>query len=518
MIFNKQKLFSTVGLMMAITLCGKVMGIMRDSMQAMYYGTYSAEAIAFTQAAFLPRNFLDIMFASVFSASFIPVFNRYLETKGQEAAFDLAARFIKLLLLVTVAVTIFAIVFAEPIYSIFLDAEAQAPEVRPLGIRLLRIMFPIMVISSLAFSLTGILQSLGQFNIPAAMSIASNGVILLYYFLFIGYFGVYGLAVAFVVGWSAQVLIQIPFLLKRGFFKRRQDFTHEGALKEIGRLSLPVMVASWLAPVNLLVNTRASGNLYGGEHGFPALIYANNLYTVITGLFVLSLANVLFPTLSKLAAREDFTGFAEFMQSCLRGMLFLLLPMTFGLMAIAEPLVSLVYQRGRFDEISVEITAIALFFFSIGIVGFGLQVILSRACFALQDGRGPLVTALVAMLINFVLSFTLAPSMEIGGPALASAVAITVAGVALLFRLMKRLPQSIWTFNMSVNIAKMLFLAVLMYAAVSFVLDALTLDSQILSLVIPAGFGAFIYIIGALLLGIPEAKEVFTFARKIRKT
>ena len=551
-------MISKIILMMAITLTGKVMGILRDRMQGIHYGTYTIEGIAFEQAALLPRTFLDIMFASVFSASFIPIFNRYLETKGQEAAFNLAARFIKGLLLITITISLLSIVLAAPLHSLLLDGEALAPETRDLAITLLRIMFPIMIISSLAFSLTGILQSLGQFNIPAAMSIASNGIILAYYFFFIERFGVYGLAIAFLIGWSAQVAIQIPFLYRRGFFKTLglcpkprkllkkfdQNFRmgifmkdlikipklkflsnffkkvrgglgaeppRSSDLHEVWRLALPVMVASWLVPVNFLVNTRAAVNLYGGLHGFVSISRAHGLFIVITGLFVMSLANMLFPALSKLAAREDWAAYAAYLRSSLRGMLFVLLPMTFGLMILARPLVRLVFLGGRFQELSVEITATALFFYSLGIVGFGLQLVLSRACFALQDGRGPLFTALLAMGINFVLSFALAPGMEIAGPALASAIAISVAGLGLALRLWRRM--IIWDINASFEVGKMLVLAVLMYFAVSAWMPGIEavfagddLPARLMVVVVPAGIGLSFYFVSALILKVPEAR------------
>ena len=499
------KTLSTVGLMMAITLTGKLMGILRDRMQAVYFGTYTAEGIAFMQASMLPRIFLDIAFASVFSASFIPVFNRYLENKGKQAAFELAARFIRIILLATVVGTIIAIIFAEPIYGIFLDGEALRYDVRPLGVQLLRIMFPIIIISSLAFSLTGILQSMGQYYIPAAMSIASNGIILLYYFFFIERHGVYGLAVAFLIGWSCQVLIQIPFLIKHRFsiFVKGKD---RDGLRDVIQLALPVMVATWLSPVNLLVNTRAAVNLYDGEHGFVSLGLAHGLYTVITGVVVLSLSNLLFPTLSKFAAHENWTEYTAFLRSSLRGLLFLLIPMTFGLMAVARPLVSLVYGGGRFQETSIEITATALFFFSIGIVGFGLHVIFSRACFAIQDGRGPLVTAVIAMIINLVLSFALAPSMEIAGPALASAVAITVAAFGLLLRLVKKLPEALLTWDMVRDAVKVLILAVLMYCLVVFLLGYMFLFFAIV-------IGALFYFVAAVVLRVGEARMVVDWVR-----
>ena len=480
----------TVIIVMAITLVGKVMGILRDRMQAVYFGTYSVEGIAFTQASLLPRVFLDIMFASVLSASFIPVFNRYLETKGKEAALELAASFIKIVLLVTVVVTALAMIFAGPIYSFWGTGESE------LGVRLLRMMLPIIVITSLAFSFTGILQSLGQFYIPAAMSIASNGVILLYYFIFIDRFGVYGLVIAFLAGWSMQVLIQVPFLVRtvRSAYSTGQRIRPVDGLGEIWRLSLPVMVASWLGPVNLLVNTRA---VVGLEHGVVAINLAYTLYTVITGLLVLSLANVLFPSLSKMAALEDWAGYALSLRTSIRALLFLLLPMTFGLMAVARPLVAFVFQGGRFGEASVDTTASALFFFSVGIVGFGLQVVLSRACFALQDGRGPLVTGVAAMVINFVLSFALAPHFGVAGPALASALAVSGAALGLFVRLRRNMKVGILDSKMAVDGAKMLVLAIIMFAAVSALPENLLLRASV---------GALVYMAGALIFRLPEAK------------
>ena len=500
---------SKVSVITVIALIGKIMGILRDRMQGVYFGTYSVEGIAFTQASMLPRLFLDVMFASVLSASFIPVFNKILQTKGKEAAFDLAASFVKVVFIITIVFTAFTIIFADPIYGLFFYDPAVALEVRPLAVRLLRLMLPIIVISSLAFSFTGILQSLGQFNIPAAMSVASNGIILVYYLLLMERFGVYGLAVAFLIGWSSQALIQVPFLLKHrsltGWFF---EPVSANKLKDIGKLTLPVMVASWLAPVNFFVNARASLGLYGGQHGFVAINMAHTLYTVITGVVVLSLANVLFPQLAKLAADNDLKEYAGTLKSSLRGLLFVLIPMTFGLMAVAQPLVRLVFEGGRFQQDSVQITATALFYFSIGIVGFGLQVILSRACFALQDGKGPLIAAIVAIIVNAVLSFTLAPIMQIAGPALASAIAISLAGLILFIRLCKKTPQLLWDISMTLNTAKILILSMAMYLVVVFFLGVF---SGVL-IAIPIAVGVGVYVVGCLLLQVPEAKMVIQVA------
>ncbi|MCL2216843.1 MAG: murein biosynthesis integral membrane protein MurJ [Defluviitaleaceae bacterium] len=519
---KEKPLVTTVGLMMIIALAGKVMGLMRDRLIGVHYGTYSIEGIAFTQASLLPRLFLDIMFASVFSASFIPVFSGLLTTKGKKAAFDLAARFIAIIGFLTMVVTILGILFAAPLYTVFFEGDYASAEIREMGIHLLRRMFPLMILSGLAFSLAGVLQSMGEFNIPSAMSVASNGVILLYFFFLIDRFGVEGLAVAFLIGWLMQIVIQVPFLIRNGFRLNLKNLAvwrtfKDPEIRKIARLTLPVMVATWLAPVNLLVNGRAAMDLYGGEHGYMAINFANTLYTIVTGLFVLSLANVLLPKLSALAAKGDLVAFVEFLRSSLRGMVFILLPMAFGIMAISRPLVRLVFEGGRFDATSVEITAQALFFLAMGILGFGMQIILSRACYALQNGRAPLVTAVFAMVLNLILSFTLAPVLEIGGVALASAISISAAGLGLFILLRRRLAgHSIWTWPMTADALKMLIMAVAVFFAARYTLDLVegtlkrydevTLLVRIASVAVPAAAGVAVYMVGCLFLRVKEAR------------
>jgi len=510
---KEKSLLTTVSVMMVITLVGKAMGVLRDRMIAVNYGTGTIEATAFQQANLLPRLFLDVMFAAVFAASFIPVFNQYLENKGKQAAFDLAARFVLLIFMMTATIAILGMIFASPV--LILVHGNVAPEVNALATVLLRILFPTLILSGVAFSLTGILHSLGEFNIPAAMSVATNGIILIYFFFFIDYFGIYGLAVAFVIGWGMQLLIQVPFLVKQKFRLRWfkvAPWRDEG-IRQIAQLSLPVMVATWVGPVNLWVNSRAASSLNDGGHSFNAIIYANSLYVVIAGLFILSLANVLLPKLSRFAVSEDWDGFASFLRGRLRGLFFLLFPTTFGLMAIAEPLVRLVYEDGLFQEKSVAVTSTALFFFSLGITGFGLQSILSRACYALQDGRAPLITGIIAMAVNLVLSFTLAPIMEIGGIALASSIAISTAAVGLFVMLRRKMPNhSLWTREMTLDAVKMLAMSIIMYLAVRHGTGRLEL-SRLFAVAVPVGFGATVYMVGCFALKIPETQALLNWLK-----
>ncbi|MCL2699701.1 MAG: murein biosynthesis integral membrane protein MurJ, partial [Defluviitaleaceae bacterium] len=432
---DNAKTLKAVVVMMSIMFIGKALGLVREMLFGFHYGTESIEAAAFTVANQIPKNFLDAMFASAISASFIPVFNDYFEKQGKEAAFRLTHNFVNIVLLISGIVCILGIIFASPIVGWY--AAGFVPEAKALSAVLLRTMFPLLMISGVAFALVGVVQSLGEFSIPAAMSVVSNAVIIIYFVFFIGRFGVYGLAIAFVLGWLTQLLIQLPFLYKNGLFSGRWrffiDFKDPG-IKQIFVLMLPVMVSTWIQPVNITINTRVASGLFGGGPGVTALNYANTLYTVIMGVFILSVANVIFPRLAKQNTHNDKDGFGDTLYFTLHAIFYFLIPMTVGLIIISEPLVRLVFEieGGMFNAFSTAITARALAFYCAGIIGFGVYTILSRGFYALKDGRTPLITSIAAITINLILSLLLVGPMDVGGVALASSVSISVVAVVMI--------------------------------------------------------------------------------------
>ena len=505
----------TVFIMMSIMVIGKVLGLLRERMQGITFGAGTPEGTAFVQASALPRNFLDILFAAAFSASFIPVFSSYLETKGKREAFDLASLFISVSLVLTTVVTVAAVVFATPLYDLiyiilpglFSPGYGTVDSyTRLLGIELLRYMFPLMIISGVAFSITGVLQSLGEFRLPAAMSVVSNGFILLYYFLFVDRFGIHGLAVAFLIGWAMQVLIQVPWLVKHKFRFRFRINLRDSGLRQIGALTLPVMVASWILPVNFLVNLSAVGSLYGGDYGATAMRFGHTLFAIVSGVFILSVGNVIFPKLSRQAANLDREGFRASLQETVRVLFFFLLPLSFGMMALNQPLVQLIFGGRLFCDTAVDITATALFFFSIGTVGYGLQVILCRACFAQKDGRTPMVAAIAAIVVNAVLSFALL-HMEIAGPALASAIGITLCSGVMIVTLTRKGYLS-WSKVLIADIGKMAVLAVFMFFVVRHILGRLSESPLFLQVLIPAATGGALYIVGCAIFKMKELEWV----------
>jgi len=513
---KKSGTLRTVTIMMIITFAGKALGLLRDSLVGSYFGTASVEATAFNYASYIPRTFMDVLFGSAISASFIPVFNEAMERRGREKAFRLGHNFISVMFAASMLVTVVCIALADPITRIY--GTSKSSEAIALGAYLLRIMLPTIVLGCMAFSLTGVLQSLGEFSIPAAMGLVSNAAILVYFIFFMDRFGVVGLCAAYVFGWLAQLLIQIPFLVRNRFkFRFRINLRDEG-LKRIGLLMLPVMVSTWVMPINLMVNGKAAQLDVYGVDSFNSIFPANQLYAVISGVVVLSVTNVIFPRLSVQAANVDLKAFGQTMSQTIRALFFLLVPMTFGLIALSRPIVRLVFERGKFTELSTDLTSAALVYFSVGICGFGLQNVLTRGFYAFQEGKTPMLTSALAIAANFALSFSLVHVLGVGGPALASSASISLAAVAMLWVLNRKV-KGIVTWRMCADLLKILAIGFIMLWVVLYARDYLslrladTIIGRIWVIALPALTGAVTYMGLSRLVRLPEAitaSEIFS--------
>ena len=507
LLLDSKKVSSNVAVFMAIVTIGKVMGILRDRQQAIHFGAHTAESIAFAQASVLPRTILEIMFSAAFSASLIPVFVTRMEQKGKEAAYNLAALFMFFVAAFTILFSAIGVLFAYPLFHLSLGNAELPYGTIVLGANLLRIMFPMMIFSGFAFSFASILQALGEFRITAAMSLVSNGIVLVYYFFFLERFGIYGLAVSFLIGFAAQGLIQIPFLAKHKFrFRLKLDIKDPG-LRQIWHLTLPALAASWIVPVNVLVNARAAAQLYGGQYGLNAIYYAHSLYAIISGVFIFAVANVVFPKLVRLGANDNKAGYSSTLLATVKAVFFALIPLTALVVALSRQIVGLIFGGGLFGERAVEITSTALAFYAPGIVGYGLMMILCRACFALHDGKTPFLSAVIAIFVNGALSFLLAPFMLVAGPALANAAGSSVGAIMLLGVLSKK---SVLPFSerLLVDILKMLAAGGLVFVAVRFVGGFLHDFGAVVQLFVPAAVGCLVYLACTLVLKLDEAQWV----------
>ena len=501
---------------MAITLLGKVMGLYRDHLLAVHYGM-GMEANAFYTASRIPRVFFDAVFASAIAACFIPVFSEYLEQKGKKEAYRFAGCFITIIALLTGVLTLAGMAFPQPLVALFADYED--PQTTALAISLTRTMFPTVLFSGVAFSLVGVLQAQDHFTAPALMSALSNLVIIAYFLFLDQSMGIYGLALAYLLGWFLQGVIQVPPLRRLGYqYRPGLDFRSPG-MKKVFALMGPVMVSTWVQPINLVINSRFGSRLYGGA-GVSAMEYSTNLYLVIAGTFILSITNVIFPKLSRLTAGGQQGDFRDTLRQTVHSSLFFVLPMAAGLMAVARPLVSFLYGGGEFGQRAVEVTASALSWISLGMAGYALQNILSRAYFARQQGRGPLVAGALSIGVNLLLCMALVGPLEVRGLAIASAVSSTVYALLLIVP-MEREGQGFLDRALCLDFFKMLAAAAvtgltawLLLGWLGSVLPAGKMG-ELLSLALCAGGGVAVYFGVTQSMGMEEAAMTAALIKRL---
>ncbi len=409
-------LLLTAVFMSAATMLAKVLGLVRDSMLAASFGT-GMEADAFLSATKLPTTMFDMVVGGVISASFIPIFTGILAKKDKKSAMEFANKFITLILMITLAITVIGIVFAKPLTSFI--APGYMGDKFELTVKLTSIMFPMIIFTGLAFSFVGILQSMGEYNIPSIISLVSNLAIILYFPLFCDKYGVVGLSVTMVIAWSLQALVQIPSLVKFRY-KFRLDFKikDENIISAI-KLAGPMLISTWVQPLSNLITARLAS---GTDGAYASLELANRLYIIVTGVFSFVVTNLIFPKLSKANVSNNEDEARSLVSNSLKALLIIILPIMAGFIILATPVTSIIYEHGKLDNSGVIVVSGALRFYSVGMVGLAANEVLSKTFFSMRDSKTPMVNALLSMILNIVCAYLLFGKMGTNGLALSVAI------------------------------------------------------------------------------------------------
>jgi putative peptidoglycan lipid II flippase len=200
---------------------------------------------------------------------------------------------------------------------------------------------------------------------------------------------------------------------------------------------VPVFVATFVGQAGYIVDRILASGLVTGS--IAALNYASLVSNVVLGIFVTALVTVLYPTLSRYTARRDHAGFLQAVRRSLGVLTVATMPLTVGVIILAVPLIRVVYQRGAFGPHATQETAVALAFFSVGLVGNAAALLLPRAFFALKDTRTPTFFGIAAVAVNIAADLALVHPLKVGGLALGTSLAQWALPVVLLWRLRRRL-------------------------------------------------------------------------------
>lgn len=497
----KKNIFKTFSLIFIITVISKFLGLFRDIVFAKYYGT-GYVANAFFAAIRIPTQLVDIILSSAIVSTFVPIFNQVLQKDGKDKANKFANNFVNIVALISTAIAIIGIIFAPQIVKAL--AGGFDTQTFNLTVELIKITFPMIIFTAIAYSLVGFLQSYGQFNIPAMISAVSNLVIIIFLLLFREKFGIHGVAGCMLFAWLLQVLIQVPFAKKYGYpFILHIDFKDEN-IKRVFLLSIPILISTAVLPINNLVSTRLASGM--GDNAVSAMEYAYKLYVVISGVFTYAIGNIIFPEMSRASADDNKEEYKEIINKAMRMMIYILIPLTIGITIFSKDIISVIYERGEFTVESTLITSSILTFFSVGIIGSGIVEVMNKAFYAKQDTKSPLIAGIIMIIINVILCVTLSKFLDVKGLALATSITAIVNAITLMYMANKNV--KIITKELGTFIAKVVISALVMGGVVYLLNNYLQASSliNIFRMIIGAAMGVVTYYLMTYLLKANEIK------------
>lgn len=508
---GQKKAVWSIALMAVIILIAKFMGLLREMLVAQIYGQgYESDVI--NTATQIPLLFFDMVLGVAILSTFVPIYNKYLEKSGKKAADYFANNFITVIGSIAVLVAILGSIFAQPLVRLMVPGYADVAGKVEETARILRILFPSIAFTAVAYVAVGILQSNGEFTVPSLISVVSNGIMIAYLFVFGNKMGLVGVGVSMLAAWAAQLLFQIPWLIKYKYrYKPTVNFK-DGSMKEVALVALPVLVSSWVQPICNVINMSFGSSM--GDGAVSALNWANKIYIIMVGVFAYAITNFILPRLSRLNADDNHKAFAETTRTSVGWIVFIITFVSALFLALSNPIIKVVFERGQFTAESSSITSSALFFYSFGMVGYSICEVLNKSFYAIQDGKTPMYTSIFGVVVNIGCAalFVLVFNMGIQGLALASAISSTAIAAALMI-IINRCRENVITAGFILNTIKTIVCGLAAFAAAWAVyrtVDAYMYGGTIVTLIklciaaVPAGA---VYFAFAWLLKIKEASD-----------
>ena len=432
----------SAGLAGAATLTSRILGLVRDQVLATLFGAGN-DMDAFLVAFRIPNLARDLFAEGAMSAAFVPAFTRQLTLGDKADAWHLANNALNTLVVLTAVGVGLGLLFAGPLVTAYAGDYAAVPGKLALTIQLTRVMMPFLTLVTVAALLMGMLNSLGHYFVPALAPAVFNVATILCVLALapamasVGQPAIMAVAIGTLAGGIGLVALQCHPLSREGFRYRPVLDLRDRRLQRVLLLMGPGTLGLAATQVNLFVNTLLATSQ--GTGAVSWLTYAFRVMYLPIGLFGVSIATAVLPAAARYAALNDGKAVRETVSRGMTLMLMLNIPATFGLLALATPIVRLLFERGRFLPSDTASTAAALQFYAIGLVGYSATRISSPVFYALGRSRVPVAVSTVSMAINVVAAVLLVQSAGFRGLAFATSLAALVNGGALLMLLRKHL-------------------------------------------------------------------------------
>ena len=425
-------------LVMACTLLSRLLGFLRIAVIGALFGA-SGIADVWNAVFTIPNNLRKLMAEGALSSAFIPSLSASLvEDHTGEQARQITRKVISLQLAILIPLVLVCALFARQIVGVLL--AFPDPEKMQLSVSLFRWVFTYLLFISLSAVLMAVLNSHGIFVIPALSPVLFSVSVISATLIFFRWFGIYSMVVGVLAGGIGQVIYQLPRFLKLGYdFKPDFAFRH-GRFPKVLKAWLPVLVSAAIFAITQQVAVLLASGLEDGSTS--SLSYALVFFQLPFGIFSISIITVLFPRMSRQAARKDSEGLSETVSYGLCYIMLLLIPAAVVYILMGERIIAVALQRRAFTALGTLRTSRVLTGYSLGLFSLGGFTFLQRFFYSSHDFKKPLIGAVVVSVSDILLSLWLRQtSLRVTGLAVANSIAFTAGFVLLLIWARKTLGQ-----------------------------------------------------------------------------
>lgn len=524
---SRSLVLRAAGLVGVLVLLGRIVGLFREMVMLNYLGTSTLEAEAYAVASRFPEAIFYIIAGGAIGSAFIPTFSAYFVDDDEQGGWRLFSAIINLITLVVAAIAVLAMVFAPQIVSFFYHEKIVAtPILLPMTVSLMRLMLLSTIIFAASGVIMGALNARQHFFLPALAPLIYNVGIILGGVLWQNPTGdpltgkAMGFAVGTVLGAAGHLLIQLPGLKAKDAQYSGILTVHDPGVIKVLRLMLPRVLGLSFSQINFFLITFMTGLAVFAEGSLPVFNTAFRIINLPLGIIGIALGIAAFPTLSTLAAKKAFGDMREIVTDSLRLLLFLGLPITVLLIFLAEPVVSILFERGLFDETSTQNVAAVLSYFALGLIALMMLEVISRTFYSLSDTWTPVLAGGLQVALMAALSLWLGLILfpQWGGlPVAGLALGLTISNyieVILLLWLLKRKMGRLNGRSLFNSGWRLLGATGMMTAVMWFVLSNLPATSPWVQLIVGGLAGGLTYLLACLLLRAPEMQNVIVYGRR----
>ena len=487
-------LIKSAFIIIVVTLVGRLLGFIRNMFITSQFGA-GVESTAYLAAFTIPLA-LSLVIPGAINSILIPTMKGLLTKKNENEAVLLYHKVLTLITIFFIFLSVLGILFADPIMTLLVPGFTA--ETHQLTVELFRYMIP----SSLFIGLMGLFASVlnvhNEFFVSSFGTVINSLIVLASFFVFVPYMGIQGLALGTTLGFVGFALIMIPSLYRRKYTLKINTGFNDPLMKSMGERLIPIMIGSAISQLTMFLERMFVSQV--GVEQLTALTLANQIVQLPMAIFVGAFTLPLFPLLSEYVKKNELKKMREVLEQGLLYLIILLLPVTIGLILLSTETVSLLYERGMFTSNDTKMTAVALVFYSVGLLGLACRDLITRAFYALEDTKTPVFIGIVTIVLYIGFALIFMPFLQHGGLALANSLAALSNTFILGFFLRKKVGWSLLSSAFYQSLGKALLATLLMGVTIWFIQGFTESLKPLFSLPLLIGIGVIVYVLSLITL------------------